>query len=133
MNLLQLVLKQMRQRSLSTWLTLLSVLLGFAIVLLAAASLAYLLERHAHPDHPEAFASIPMALWWGIVTMTTTGYGDVVPPQALTSVFAGGIGLCGILLTGLVAAIAVSALHTTLMDGNTGDRECRCATLHPFA
>ena len=43
---------------------LLSVLLGFCIVLLTAASLAYLLERNAHPDHPEAFASIPAALWW---------------------------------------------------------------------
>ncbi len=31
MNLFQLVLKQMRQRSLSTWLTLLSVLLGVAL------------------------------------------------------------------------------------------------------
>ena len=55
---------------------LLSVLLGFGIVLLLAASLAYLLENKAQP---EFFGSIPQALWWAIVTMTTTGYGDVVP------------------------------------------------------
>ena len=60
------------------------------------------------------------AVYFSFVTGFTIGYGDLVPPQALTSVFAVGIGLCGILLTGLVAAIAVSALRTTLMDGNTG-------------
>ncbi len=65
---------------------LLSVLLGFAIVLLSAASIAYLLERHANPD---AFGSIPAALWWAIVTMTTTGYGDVVPQTAAGRILGG--------------------------------------------
>src|SRR5260221_14378384 len=55
---------------------LLSVLLGFAVVLLAASSLEYLFERAAQPD---AFGSIPAALWWGIVTMTNAGDGDSVP------------------------------------------------------
>src|SRR6202790_4029512 len=65
---------------------LLSVLLGFAIVLLSASSIAYLLERTANPD---AFGSIPAALWWGIATMTTTGYGDVVPHTAAGRILAG--------------------------------------------
>jgi len=60
------------------------------------------------------------AVYFSFVTGLTIGYGDLVPRQALTRVFAIGIGLCGILLTGLVAAIAVSALRTTLMDSNTG-------------
>jgi voltage-gated potassium channel len=41
---------------------LLSVLLGFVVVLLAASSLEYLFERAAQPD---PFGSIPAALWWG--------------------------------------------------------------------
>jgi hypothetical protein len=58
---------------------LLSVLLGSGIVMLVAASLAYLLERGTQP---RVFGSIPAALWWAIVTLTTTGYGDVVPMTA---------------------------------------------------
>jgi voltage-gated potassium channel len=87
---------------------LLSVLLGFAIVLLAAASLAYLLERHAHPENPEAFASIPSALWWGIVTMTTTGYGDVVPHTVAGRALSGIVMVGGILIFALWTGIIVN-------------------------
>ena len=87
---------------------LLSVLLGFAIVLLAAASLAYLLERHAHPENPAAFASIPMALWWGIVTMTTTGYGDVVPHTIAGRALSGIVMVGGILIFALWTGIIVN-------------------------
>lgn len=87
---------------------LLSVLLGFAIVLLTAASIAYLLERNAHPDHPEAFASIPAALWWGIVTMTTTGYGDVVPRTIAGRALSGVAMVGGILIFALWTGILVN-------------------------
>ncbi len=87
---------------------LLSVLLGFSIVLLAAASIAYLLERHAHPDNPEAFASIPAALWWGITTMTTTGYGDVVPHTIAGRALSGIVMVGGILIFALWTGIIVN-------------------------
>ncbi len=87
---------------------LLSVLLGFAIVLLTAASIAYLLERHAHPDHPETFASIPAALWWGIVTMTTTGYGDIVPYTVAGRALSGIVMVGGILIFALWTGILVN-------------------------
>jgi voltage-gated potassium channel len=79
---------------------LLSVLLGFSILLLLSASLAYLLERQSQP---EVFGSIPAALWWAIVTMTTTGYGDVVPKTVLGKI------LSGIVMTSGIAAIALWA------------------------
>jgi voltage-gated potassium channel len=81
---------------------LLSVLLGFGILLLLAASLAYLLERQAQP---EFFGSIPAALWWAIVTMTTTGYGDVVPQTVLGRMLAGIVMICGIAVIALWAGI----------------------------
>ncbi len=81
---------------------LLSVLLGFGIVLLAAASLAYLLERNAQP---ELFGSIPLALWWAIVTLTTTGYGDVTPVTPSGRILAGFVMVSGILVFALWAGI----------------------------
>ena len=81
---------------------LLSVLLGFGILLLLAASLAYLLERSTQPD---VFGSIPAALWWAIVTMTTTGYGDVVPQTALGRMLAGVVMISGIAVIALWAGI----------------------------
>ena len=81
---------------------LLSVLLGFGIVLLLAASLVYLLERSSQPDD---FGSIPAALWWAIVTMTTTGYGDVVPHTILGRMLAGIVMVSGILVFALWAGI----------------------------
>jgi len=81
---------------------LLSVLLGLVIVLLAAASLAYLLERNTQP---EVFGSIPAALWWAIVTVTTTGYGDAVPLTVGGRMLAGTVMVCGILVFALFAGI----------------------------
>jgi voltage-gated potassium channel len=80
---------------------LLSVLLGLVIVLLAAASLAYLFERSSDP----AFSSIPAALWWAIVTLTTTGYGDVVPHTIAGRMLAGAVMVCGIMVFALLAGI----------------------------
>ncbi|HTT80490.1 MAG TPA: cyclic nucleotide-gated ion channel [Stellaceae bacterium] len=87
---------------------LLSVLLGFCIVLLSAASLAYLLERNAHPMDPATFASIPAALWWGIVTITTTGYGDVVPRTIAGRALSGVVMVGGILIFALWTGILVN-------------------------
>jgi voltage-gated potassium channel len=53
-----------------------SVLILFFILLIVAATGAHLFER---VRQPEAFGSLPNALWWAVVTLTTTGYGDVVP------------------------------------------------------
>ena len=47
-----------------------------AITLVVVASLMYLVENRAQPV---AFANIPSAMWWGLVTLTTVGYGDVTP------------------------------------------------------
>ena len=47
-----------------------------AVLLVLASSLMYIAENNAQP---EKFSSIPHAMWWSIITLTTVGYGDVAP------------------------------------------------------
>lgn len=84
---------------------LLSLLLGLGIVLVVAASLAFLFE---HTAQPKVFGSVPAALWWAIVTVTTTGYGDVVPHTPLGRMLAGLVMVGGILVLALLAGILAS-------------------------
>jgi voltage-gated potassium channel len=64
---------------------------------------------------PEAFGTIPDAMWWAITTLTTVGYGDVVPITALGRLVAGitmvvGVGLLA-LPVGIVATGFVETIH----------------------
>jgi uncharacterized membrane protein len=61
--------------------------------------------------------SLGEAVYFSFITGLTIGYGDIVPRQALTRALAVVIGFGGILLTGLVAGIAVNAMRATLTDG----------------
>ena len=80
----------------------LGVLFAFAALLLLGSVGAYLLERGAQPDK---FGSVPHALWWAIVTLTTTGYGDVVPVTLFGRMVAGMMMIAGIIVFGLLAGI----------------------------
>jgi len=51
-----------------------------AVILLLISTMAYVAEREAQPDK---FGSIPAALYWGIVTLATVGYGDLAPVTPL--------------------------------------------------
>lgn len=82
------------------------------LVMIVSATLLYLVEG---PTQPEKFGSIPRALWWSVVTLTTIGYGDVYPETGLGRVLAGltavlGIGLIAI-PTGILAAAFSDALQ----------------------
>ncbi|XP_055852985.1 potassium voltage-gated channel protein Shaw isoform X2 [Episyrphus balteatus] len=86
-------------------LTLLVFFLVLGIVFFA--SLAYYAEKLQ--DNPEnQFKSIPLGLWWAIVTMTTVGYGDVAP-KTYPGMFVGALcALAGVLTIALPVPVIVS-------------------------
>ncbi len=57
--------------------------------------------------------TIQESQYFGFVTGLTIGYGDFAPKSLLGRVLAIGIGACGVLLTALLAAVAVKALTVT--------------------
>ena len=81
------------------------------IIIVLAASGIYLIEREAQPD---AFQSIPQAMWWAAVTLTTVGYGDVVPITVLGKVFGLLITIAGVGMVALPAGILASGFSTEL-------------------
>jgi voltage-gated potassium channel len=82
-----------------------------AILLIIASTLLYLIEHDAQPD---AFASIPDAMWWGAVTLTTVGYGDVYPVTVLGKMIGALIAMLGIGLFALPAGIIASGFAAEL-------------------
>jgi voltage-gated potassium channel len=76
-----------------------------AILLVIASSLVYLAERESQP---EAFSSIPSAMWWGVVTLTTVGYGDVYPKTVFGKLIGGLIAVLGVGMFALPAGIIAS-------------------------
>ncbi|XP_022238640.1 potassium voltage-gated channel protein Shaw-like [Limulus polyphemus] len=85
------------------------ILLVFFLVLgiVIFASLVYYAERiESNPEND--FNSIPLGLWWALVTMTTVGYGDMTP-KTYTGMFVGALcALAGVLTIALPVPVIVS-------------------------
>ena len=87
---------------------------GFFILMLMlifASGGAWLAEHEAQPD---AFGSIPAAMWWAVATLTTVGYGDVAPVTVAGKVFGAIITILGIGMAALPAGIIASGLNDQL-------------------
>jgi len=104
MNTLQEVLKEE-----SSTLAAAGFLLLIALVM--ASSGIYLLE---HQAQPEAFGSIPRAMWWAVVTITTVGYGDVTPVTDGGKLFAALLALLAVVMVALPTGILASGYANAL-------------------
>ncbi|HEY6093717.1 MAG TPA: ion transporter [Gallionellaceae bacterium] len=76
-------------------------------LLIISSSLMYFAE---HDAQPVAFSSIPAALWWGVITLTTVGYGDVYPVTIAGKMIAAFFAALGIGFFAMPSAILASAL-----------------------
>ena len=74
---------------------------------------------------PKSFHSVWLGMWWAIETVTTVGYGDIIPNQTAGKVIAGFLMLGGLSLISVLTAVD----HRAALDGdrNVGELERRSA------
>ena len=75
------------------------------VLLVLGSSFLYIVEHEAQPDK---FSSIPAAMWWGVATLTTVGYGDVAPITPLGRFLGAIVAVMGIGMFALPAGILAS-------------------------
>jgi voltage-gated potassium channel len=90
------------------------------ILLVFASSVMFFAENQAQP---EAFPSIPAAMWWGVVTLTTVGYGDVYPVTPIGKLFGASLAFIGIALFALPAGIIASSFSVEVQRIKENERE----------
>ncbi|QRG05876.1 ion transporter [Xanthobacter dioxanivorans] len=103
-NALYLSVKRERYALLSCFLILCS-------GVLIAATAMYLAERTIQPQQ---FGSIPAAMWWAITTLTTVGYGDVVPVTTVGRIIGGITMVSGLVMLALPIAIIASSFSEVI-------------------
>ena len=78
------------------------VIMGLIVI---SGSIIFYLEHEAQPD---TFGHIPQSMWWAIATLTTVGYGDVVPITDMGRFFGGLVMVFGLGMYALPIAIIAS-------------------------
>lgn len=91
--------------------TFISAIYIFGVALLISSSLIYYAE---YQSQPEAFRSIPDAIWWSIITLTTVGYGDVSPVTLLGKTIGAITALMGVCTVALLTGIVANAFSAQL-------------------
>ena len=81
-------------------------LLVMAGLAITAATLMYIFEHRVQPDK---LGSIPQALWWALATLTTVGYGDVVPVTVAGKLIGGFFMILGLMMFALPVGIVATA------------------------
>ncbi len=98
-----------------------SIVLMF-ILLVISSCLIYFLEHEIQPD---VFDSIPSALWWGVVTLSTVGYGDIYPITPLGKIVASITSILGVGIFALPAGILASGFIEEIQREKKTDDEIK--------
>jgi len=106
------------------WRKIFVFLLTILTLITIFAALLYVIEG---PEH--GFTSIPLAMYWAIVTLTTVGYGDLVPQTGLGKAIAACAMIAGYAIIAVPTGIVTVELNQALRQrGGTGRRCTRCAS-----
>jgi voltage-gated potassium channel len=67
------------------------------------------------------FPTLGIALWWAVSTVTTVGYGDVVPTEPTGRLLASGLMIFGYASLSLLTGVIASMLVSRASAASTGD------------
>lgn len=98
-------------------------------IILIAAGLMYVVEHDVQPDK---FGSIPAAMWWAASTVSTVGYGDVVPITPLGRIIGGFTMITGLLMLALPAGIVATSFAGIINRHNFVVTASRVARMQLF-
>ncbi len=99
------------------------------LLTVGGSTLVWLFEKDTNPD----LADWSEAVWWGIVTVTTVGYGDITPDTMMGRFVASVLMITGIGVIGLLASTTASVLVTdrrARRERNIASDLARLAQLH---
>ncbi|HLF46218.1 MAG TPA: ion transporter [Chitinophagaceae bacterium] len=99
----------------------LSLVLALFLIIIAS-SILYFAE---HNEIDSKFTSIPATVWWAVVTLTTTGYGDMIPETEIGKFLTGVIMLAGVAFFALPAGIITAGfLEEFRSEKKTKKQKC---------
>jgi len=101
---------------------LLSLILTLFLIVISSC-LIYFSEHLVQPDK---FTSIPGTMWWSVVTLTTVGYGDMIPITAIGKFMTSVILLAGVALFALPAGIITAGFLDEIRRARHGDTIFKC-------
>lgn len=116
--------------------TLVSAIFIMLVLVVLASSGMFMVEREAQPA---AFGTIPRAMWWATITLSTVGYGDVIPVTVAGKILGVLITILGVGMAALPAGIIASGftrevnkrretyralVQDALTDGVLDEAEC---------
>lgn len=117
-KIFQMVLKQRKEQ----------LVLSFLFILFILVVISFIMFYAENEAQPEKFSSIPAAMWWGIATLTTVGYGDIAPITDLGKFLGGIFAIAGVGFLALPAGILSSGFFELLHTPKTPDakmpKEC---------
>ncbi len=99
---------------------------GATALLVVVSALAVLEAEREHPD--AQITTFPDAVWWALTTVSSVGYGDLVPVTGVGRLVAGGLMVAGIGILGVVTATLASYLVEQVSVHDEREQQERAAS-----
>jgi voltage-gated potassium channel len=99
--------------------------LSFIFILFILVVISFIMFYAENEAQPDKFSSIPETMWWGIATLTTVGYGDMVPITSLGKFLGGIFAIAGVGLLALPAGILSAGFFEMLHSKGTDSKHTK--------